>query len=202
MAFVALSNNPMNFTENQHGNVVLEKLKAQREQGRFCDVTLYVEGKQFRAHRNVLASCSPYFDSILKMHRTVKERLTVTCQNSDIFQSLLNYMYTGSVVIDKNNVTELLRLANHFLVTKLKGYCAEYLDRYLDITNCLSVREMAEKYNMPALSKAATLFVQVHLNKVILQNEILTCSLPKFEAFLSDKVTCCLSINIFSNSVC
>jgi len=180
----------MNFTENQHGNVVLEKLKAQREQGRFCDVTLYVEGKQFRAHRNVLASCSPYFDSILKMHRTVKERLTVTCQNSDIFQCLLNYMYTGSVVIDKNNVTELLRLANHFLVAKLKSYCAEYLDRYLDITNCLSVKEMAEKYNMPALSKASTLFVQVHLNKVILQDEILTCSLPKIEEFLSNKVCC------------
>ncbi|KDR16311.1 myoneurin-like [Zootermopsis nevadensis] len=187
MALTALPNNPMNFTENQHGNVVLEKLKAQREQGRFCDVTLYVEGKQFRAHRNVLASCSPYFDSILKMHRTVKERLTVTCQNSDIFHCLLNYMYTGSIIIDKNNVTELLRLANHFIVTKLKSYCAEYLDRYLDITNCLSVKEMAEKYNMPALSKAATLFVQVHLNKVILQDEILTCSLPKIEAFFSDK---------------
>ncbi|PSN51079.1 hypothetical protein C0J52_01507 [Blattella germanica] len=155
-----LPNNPMNFTENQHGNAVLEKLKVQREEGRFCDVTLYVEGKQFRAHRNVLASCSPYFDSVLKMHRTVKEHLTVTCQNSEIFQCLLNYMYTGTVVIDKNNVTELLRLANHFLVSKLKSYCAEYLDRYLDISNCLSVKEMAEKYNMPALLKAATLFVQ------------------------------------------
>ncbi|KAJ9590612.1 hypothetical protein L9F63_016382, partial [Diploptera punctata] len=180
-------NNPMNFTENQHGNVVLEKLKTQREDGRFCDVTLYIEGKQFQAHRNVLASCSPYFDSVLKMHRTVKEHLTVTCQNSEIFQCLLNYMYTGSVVIDKNNVTELLRLANHFLVSKLKSYCAEYLDRYLDISNCLSVKEMAEKYNMPSLLKAATLFVQVHLSKVIQQDEILSCSLPKIEAFLTDK---------------
>jgi hypothetical protein len=54
---------------------------------------------------------------------------------------------------------------------------------------------------MPALSKAATLFVQVHLNKVILQNEILTCSMPKIEAFLSDKVTR-LSINIYPNSIC
>ncbi|XP_068082056.1 zinc finger protein 879 [Anabrus simplex] len=187
MALTTLSNNPMNFTENQHGNAILEKLKLQKEQGRFCDVTLYVEGKQFKAHRNVLASCSPYFDSILKMHRTVKERLTVTCQNSDVFQCLLNYMYTGSVVIDKNNVAELLRLANHFLVSKIKSYCAEYLDRYLDITNCLSVREMAEKYNMPALLKAATLFIQVNLNKVIHQDEIRNCPLPKIEAFLSEK---------------
>ncbi|CAG2057920.1 unnamed protein product [Timema podura] len=187
MALSVLPNNPMNFTENQHGNAVLEKLKTQKEQGRFCDVTLYVEGKQFKAHRNILASCSPYFDSVFKMHKTVKERLTITCQNSDIFSCLLNYMYTGTVVIDKNNVAELLRLANHFLVLKLKSYCAEYLDRYLDVTNCLSVREMAEKYNMPALSKAATLFVQVHLNKIINQDELLNSPLSKIEVFLSEK---------------
>ncbi|KAJ8870589.1 hypothetical protein PR048_029612 [Dryococelus australis] len=187
MALSVLPNNPMNFTENQHGNAVLEKLKIQKEQGRFCDVTLYVEGKQFKAHRSVLASCSPYFDSVLKMHRTVKERLTIICQNSEIFSCLLNYMYTGSVVIDKNNVAELLRLSNHFLVNKLKSYCAEYLDRYLDVTNCLSVREMAEKYNMPALSKAATVFVQVHVNKVTQQDELLNNSFTKIESFLSEK---------------
>ncbi|XP_063218012.1 uncharacterized protein LOC134528370 isoform X2 [Bacillus rossius redtenbacheri] len=187
MALSVLPNNPMNFTENQHGNAILEKLKIQKEQGRFCDVTLYVEGKQFKAHRSVLASCSPYFDSVLKMHRTVKERLTITCQNSEIFSCLLNYMYTGSVVIDKNNVAELLRLANHFLVGKLKSYCAEYLDRYLDVTNCLTVREMAEKYNMPALSKAATVFVQVHVNKVIQQDELLNSTFTKIESFLSEK---------------
>lgn len=189
MALTSMPNNPMNFTENQQGNAILEKLRAQKEQGRFCDIVLYVQGKQFRAHRNVLASCSPYFDSVLKMHKIVKEQLTITCQNSDVFQCLLNYMYTGSVVIDKHNVCELLRLANHFLVAKLKNYCAEYLDRYLDVTNCLSVKEMAEKYNMPALSKHATLYVQIHIHDVMHQEEILSHPLPKIEAFLSDKVS-------------
>src|SRR5277367_1620291 len=103
-------NNAMNFTENQHGNTILEKLRNQKDSGRFCDVILHVQGRQFQAHRNVLASCSPYFDSILKMHKIVKEQLTVTCQNHEVFNCLLNYMYTGNVVIDKHNVAELLRL--------------------------------------------------------------------------------------------
>jgi hypothetical protein len=38
----------MSFTESEHGNSVLEKLRSQREEGRFCDVTLYVEGRSFR----------------------------------------------------------------------------------------------------------------------------------------------------------
>ncbi|XP_049777007.1 myoneurin-like isoform X1 [Schistocerca cancellata] len=177
----------MNFSENDHANVVLEKLKAQRDQGKFCDIVLYVGGTEFRAHRNVLASCSQYFESILKTHKSIKERLTVTCQSSEIFQSLLNYMYTGCVIINKSNVSELLRLANHFLVGKLKNYCADYLDRHLDVTNCLSVRDLSEKYNLPILLKAATLFVAVNINKVLFEEELMNFSLPKMEEFLSEK---------------
>lgn len=179
--------NAMNFTENQQACIVLEKLWSQRESGRFCDVVLHVQGQKFQAHRNVLAACSPYFDSVLKTHKIIKEQLTVTCQNLDAFQLLLNYMYTGAVVIDKNNVSELLRLANHFLVLKLKNYCAEFLDRYLDSSNCLSVKDMAEKYNLPALHKSASAFIHNHIVDIFEQNEILEFNVAKLETFLKEK---------------
>ncbi|XP_014678722.1 PREDICTED: serendipity locus protein H-1-like [Priapulus caudatus] len=190
MAALTLVNNnvnAMNFTENQHGNVILERLKQQKDAGRFCDVVLHVQGRQYQAHRNVLAACSPYFDSILKVHHIVKEQLTITCQNHEVFQLLLNYMYTGNVVIDKHNVSELLKLANHFLVSKLKSYCAEYLDRYLDVTNCLSVKELAEKYNMPALVKNATHFLHSNVAEILEHGEVLALAAPKIETLLSDK---------------
>lgn len=178
----------MNFTETEHGNSMLEKLRSQREEGRFCDVTLYVEGKTFRAHRSVLASCSPYFDSILKMHRVVKERLTVTCQNSEVFQCLINYMYTGNVMIDRDNVTEMLRLANHFLVNKLKYHCEEYLGKNLDISNCLSVRNLAEKYNMTELAKHVTTFIQTNVQDLTKQEEMLKFTSNQIQDFIGDKV--------------
>ena len=42
---------PMNITETNHCLVIFEKLKIQREQGRFCDVSLKVHGREFPAHR-------------------------------------------------------------------------------------------------------------------------------------------------------
>lgn len=177
----------MNFTENQQACIVFEKLWSQRESGRFCDIVLHVQGQKFQAHRNVLAACSPYFDSVLKTHKIIKEQLTVTCQNLDAFQLLLNYMYTGAIVIDKNNVSELLRLANHFLVLKLKNYCAEYLDRYLDSSNCLSVKDMADKYNLPALQKNVSAFIHSHITEIFEQNEILEFNINKLESFLREK---------------
>lgn len=180
--------NPMNFTENQHGNIILEKLRMQRECGKFCDVILYVENEKFHVHRNVLSSFSPYFESIFQSQKTIKEKFNITCQSADIFQCFINYMYCGTIVIDKNNVAEMFKLAHRLEVAKLKLYCAEYLERYLDLNNCLAVKDMADQYNMPLLSKLTTGFIQSHINEILNHSEILELDVDKLEAFLSDKV--------------
>ena len=183
-----LTTNALTFTETQNANEVMEQLKKQRDQDRFCDLILYVQGKEFHAHRNVLAACSPYFGSIFKNDRIMKESLAISCQEPDIFQIFLNYMYTGTVTIDKGNVGELLRLANHFLMVKLKGYCGEYLERFLDAENCISMKEVAERFSMTNLGKLATAFVQNHLADVINHAAMMDLSAKQIETFLTEKV--------------
>jgi kelch-like protein 11 len=174
--------------EPQRGIEMIEFFRKQREREKFCDVILHVQGKQFFAHRMVLAAGSAYFDSIFKSKKTMRENLAISCQDPEIFQNFLNYFYTGSITLKKNNVGELIRLSHHFLVGKLKAYCAEFLERYMDVSNCLHVRQIAEKFQLPSLIKAAIEFVQNNLGELI-NHEIMMDLPPKqIEYFVTEKV--------------
>ena len=189
-----LPNNSMNFTENQHGHAVLDTLRHQREQNAFCDVILHVQGQQFEAHRCVLAACSKYFQTMFKQEKVVKEQLTISCGGHEIFKCLLDYIYTGNVVIDKHNVSELVRLSNHFNVLKLRAHCSEYLERYLDVTNCLSVMDLAGKYQMTELLHTAAAFVRHNSDQVLRQHEAMQLPHNKVEMLIMDKVRLIASI--------
>lgn len=51
-----------------HCTNILLCLNDQRKQDILCDVTVLVEGKEFRGHRAVLAACSEYFLQALVGH--------------------------------------------------------------------------------------------------------------------------------------
>jgi len=175
--------------EPQRGIEMIEFFRKQREREKFCDVILHVQGKQFFAHRMVLAAGSAFFDSMFKSKKTMRENLAISCQDPEIFQNFLNYFYTGSITLKKQNVGELIRLSHHFLVGKLKAYCAEFLERYLDVSNCLHVRQIAEKFQLPSLVKAAIEFVQNNLGEVINHDIMMDLPPKQIEAFVTDKVS-------------
>lgn len=49
---------------SKHSQTMLEKLNRQRLNNQFCDITLLIEGEEFRAHKAVLVACSDYFHEL------------------------------------------------------------------------------------------------------------------------------------------
>lgn len=175
------------FESPELSSVLLKQLYEQQRSNRFCDLTLYVNSKTFKVHRNVLAGNSPYFDSILKQHKIVKEQLTISCLDSEIFDSFIVYMYTGRITIHISNVEELLRLANHFIVNKIIEYCTEFLEKTLNIDNCLLIFDLVRKYNLRNIT-ALDNMLSTKLNDIINGYEVLNLTTEKLTDFIKHEV--------------
>jgi hypothetical protein len=176
----------MNVSDVQLGESIRERLKVQRDTGRFCDVVFHVHSIEFLAHRCVLAACSPYFDSVLDLNRCGKEHLTISA-DWKIFSELIDFIYTGKIYIHEGNVAELLRLSGYFLMSGLKDYCGEFLERSMCIKDCLGIKALSEKCGLLNLAINSTAFIQDRINEITGELELLELSKTKFEAFLNNK---------------
>ncbi|XP_021483910.1 transcriptional regulator Kaiso [Meriones unguiculatus] len=82
-------------TDIQYSSNLLNSLNEQRGHGLFCDVTVIVEDRKFRAHKNILSASSTYFHQLFSVAGQVVELSFI---RAEIFAEILNYMYSSKIV--------------------------------------------------------------------------------------------------------
>ncbi|EFA10176.2 uncharacterized protein LOC658526 isoform X4 [Tribolium castaneum] len=181
------NNNTMTFVCAELSSTMFQKLYDQKKSNRFCDLTLHVNNKIVKAHRNVLACSSPYFDSILKHHKIIREQLIIKCLDSEIFNTILNYMYTGEITIEHSNVEELLKLADHFIITKVIEYCIEFLGTKLNLDNCLFTYFLTQRFKLKHLGNIVENWIMSHIDDVCDGEEIIGLNVTELQEFFKNK---------------
>lgn len=178
----------MTFQASELPATLFQKLYEQKNSSRFCDITLYVNNTIIKAHRNVLACSSPYFDSILKHHKVIREQLTISCLDSQIFNTILKFMYTGEITIQHSTVEELLKLADHFILTKVIEYCIEFLGTKLTLDNCLFTYFLTQRFKLKHLGSIVENWIASHLDEVCKGEEIVNLRSYELVDFFRNKV--------------
>uniref|UniRef100_UPI00398E334F transcriptional regulator Kaiso n=1 Tax=Pristiophorus japonicus TaxID=55135 RepID=UPI00398E334F len=122
-------------TDIHHPGTLLKSLNEQRVQGLFCDITIIVEDRKFRAHKNVLSSASSYFHQLFSLDGTINiygQVLELNFIRAEVFAEVLNFIYSSKLVrVNAELVSELIQsgqaLGLKFLadlgesLSKLKG---------------------------------------------------------------------------------
>ncbi|XP_036406227.1 kelch-like protein 29 [Megalops cyprinoides] len=179
------------FTDPWHPKEMLKELNQQRRAKEFTDLKIIVEGKEFEVHQNVLASCSLYFKDLVKRlsgENRSGEKLELSMSNigADVLELLLEFVYTGSLIIDSANAKTLLEAANKFQFNTFCKVCVSFLEKQLTASNCLGVLAMAEAMQCTELHSMAKAFALQNFPEVASQEEILSVSKDDFISYLSN----------------
>ncbi|KAJ6663298.1 hypothetical protein lerEdw1_010434 [Lerista edwardsae] len=102
-------------TDNQYSGMLLKALDKQRGHGLFCDVTVIVEDRKFRAHRNVLSASSTYFHQLFSVAGQVVELNFI---RAEIFAEILNYIYSSKIVRVRSDLLDELIKSGQLLGVK------------------------------------------------------------------------------------
>lgn len=110
----------------KHCQAVLKQLNEQRLSNQFCDVTLLIEGEEYKAHKSVLSANSEYFRDLfiekgaVSSHEAVVD-LSGFCKAS--FLPLLEFAYTSVLSFDFYSMADVAVLARHLFMSEVLEIC-------------------------------------------------------------------------------
>ncbi|CAH3178874.1 unnamed protein product [Porites evermanni] len=141
----------MSLDPSKHRQELLERLDILRNNDIFCDVTIAVKDKEFKAHRAVLAATSPFFLTLLtsEMKEGNEKLIKVELEEAteSVMEDALEYLYTGNVTVVEGRAHNLIATANFLLLPSLKTMAANVLKDTLTTENCVFNYYFAEKYD-------------------------------------------------------
>ena len=100
-------------------------------------------------------------------------------------QLILDFIYTGKVLITSNNVQPLLEAADLLQIHPVREACANFLDKQLDVTNCFGIYTFAERHSCLVLSNKAWNLALANFTEVCKHNEILELPGDLLERYIS-----------------
>lgn len=130
--------------------VLLESLNKHRLEGKFCDISIHVQGRVFQAHKSVLAASSPYFHDKLLLNDTNCIVLPSVIE-PDAFENLLQLIYSGRLKLLLEALPSHLLVASGLQMWQVVDQCSGIL-KELEGSPCRPWSSRASESQSPSSS--------------------------------------------------
>ena len=156
---------------SKHRQELLERLDILRNNDSFCDVTIEVKDKEFKAHRAVLAAASPFFLTLLRsnMKESNEQLIKVELEEATetVMEDALKYLYTGNVTVVEERAHNLIATANFLLLPSLKTMAGNVLRETVSTENCVVNYYFADKYECVELKEKCREVINTNFSVVM-----------------------------------
>ncbi|KAL7398384.1 hypothetical protein ABVT39_008889 [Epinephelus coioides] len=137
-----------------------------------CDAVIRVDGVEFHVHKIILCNCSPYFINLFTQWSTQDCRVfDIPNVSPDMMKLIIEFAYTGSVPVTQENVKELFKAADQFIVEGIIQACCDLLEKQLTPQNCIGMWWFTDFYYTPEMKHKAFLFLLNRFEEVAATSE-------------------------------
>ncbi|XP_070241087.1 kelch-like protein 17 isoform X1 [Bos mutus] len=181
MQLLSREGHAVSHNSKRHYHDAFVAMSRMRQRGLLCDIVLHVAAKEIRAHKVVLASCSPYFHAMFTNEMSESRQTHVTLHDIDpqALDQLVQFAYTAEIVVGEGNVQTLLPAASLLQLNGVRDACCKFLLSQLDPSNCLGIRGFADTHSCGDLLKAAHRYVLQHFVDVAKTEEFMLLPLKQ-----------------------
>ncbi|XP_045185201.2 kelch-like protein 26 [Mercenaria mercenaria] len=179
-----------------HFTSIMSVLNQLRREKTFCDVILKVQSSEIHAHRSVLAAGCPYFKSLFLGHfseATMKEiNLSEVTENVDALEIILNFIYSGEVEINMDNLGIIVKLSSFFLLETLRQFSADFMKEALCLKTCLKFYLYAAEHGITDVEVDSELMMKSRFHDFLIFEES-TLNLS------ADELACLIEKDVFEH---
>lgn len=146
---------------SSHYRQLLRELNEQRQHGILCDACVIVDGKIFKAHKNVLLGSSRYFKTLYcQVKKGAEPHHQTTVTHLDIvtatgFKAILDFMYSAHLALTSKNVIEVMSAASYLQMTDIVQACHSFIKAALDISIRSEMADELADFEMGAVAAAS-----------------------------------------------
>ncbi|KAK0161324.1 hypothetical protein PV327_009805 [Microctonus hyperodae] len=139
-----------------------EKLFNKRE---FADMTFILNNERIKAHKTILIARSEVFSAMFshEMKEQSKNEAIINDISAEVFEKMLEYIYTDKVTNLDALASELLYAADKYALEGLKEQCGMSLWKKINVNNAADILVLAYRHNIIELLEFTQNFIHNHI---------------------------------------
>uniref|UniRef100_A0A672YLQ5 Kelch-like ECH-associated protein 1a n=1 Tax=Sphaeramia orbicularis TaxID=375764 RepID=A0A672YLQ5_9TELE len=165
-----------------------------RREEKLCDLVLHVTYQErtedFKVHKVVLASCSPYFRAMFtsSFKECSASEVTLCDVSPQVVGRLIDFAYTSHITVGEKCVLHVL-----LAMEDVAKACCDFLIKHLEPSNVIGIARFAEEIGCTDLHQKSREYINTHFSEVTKVDEFFSlshCQLLELISQDSLKVLC------------
>ncbi|KAK9888248.1 hypothetical protein WA026_000512 [Henosepilachna vigintioctopunctata] len=110
--------------------------------------------------------------------------IEMKCIEPTALEALINFAYSGKVILDPHNVQNMMIGASFLQLNKVRDACANYLLQRLHPQNVLGFRDFADSLGCSSLAESADKYIETYFHEVSQNEEFLNLPVTEVKKLL------------------